>query len=88
MEKERLKNNILTGIVNLQRLVKISCWNIISPNFVFILSDFKEFERANFFEQRKDRNKTNKSKVVLDLDSAIEILKKDYHDLYDATLYF
>ncbi|WP_160138389.1 hypothetical protein [Chryseobacterium sp. c4a] len=84
---DSLKDNIEISIVNLQRLAKMSCWNIISPNLVFIVSDFNEFEEINFFEQRKSRNKVNKSKATLSLDSAIEILKNDYQDLYDVTLY-
>ncbi|SIT01614.1 hypothetical protein SAMN05421786_10451 [Chryseobacterium ureilyticum] len=87
VSKENLKINIESGIVNLQRLAMISCWNKISSNFVFIVSDFNEFERSNFLEQRKIRNKVNKSKVILGLDSAIELLVKDYYDLYDITVY-
>ncbi|MCS4303990.1 hypothetical protein [Chryseobacterium sp. BIGb0232] len=87
MNKDSLKDNIEICIVNLQRLAKMNCWNKISPDFVFIVSDFNEFERLNFFEQRKARNKINKHKDVLGLDSVIEILSKEYHDLYDITLY-
>ncbi|RXM53139.1 MULTISPECIES: hypothetical protein [unclassified Chryseobacterium] len=87
MNKENLKENIETCIVNLQRLAMINCWNKISPNYVFIVSDFNEFERLNFFEQRKVRNKVNKSKTILSLDSVIEILNKEYQDLYDINFY-
>lgn len=87
MNKENLKETIETCIVNLQRLTKINCWNKISSNFVFIVSDFNEFERPNFFEQRKVRNKVNKSKTILSLDSVIEILDKEYQDLYDVNFY-
>ncbi|MBP2617726.1 hypothetical protein [Chryseobacterium jejuense] len=87
MSKENLKEKIETCIVNLQRLTKINCWNKISPNYVFIVSDFNEFDGANFFEQRKARNKVNKSKTPLLLDSVIEILDREYSDLYDVTLY-
>ncbi|BAP31284.1 uncharacterized protein CHSO_2247 [Chryseobacterium sp. StRB126] len=87
MNKENLKENIKICIVNLQRLAIISYWNKISSNFVFIVSDFNESERSNFFEQRKVRNKVNKSKITLSLDSAIEILDREYQDLYDVNLY-
>lgn len=87
MERGTLKDNIEICIANLQRLANINCWNKISANFVFIISDFNEFERSIFFEQRKVRNKVNKSKTVLGLDSAIEILTKEYDDLYDIALY-
>lgn len=87
MNKESLKENIEISIANLQRLVMINCWNKISSNFVFIVSDFNEFERSTFFEQRKVRNKVNKSKITLSLNSAIEILDREYQDLYDVNLY-
>ncbi|WP_250254325.1 hypothetical protein [Chryseobacterium sp. Marseille-Q3244] len=87
MNKENLKEKIETCIVNLQRLATMNCWNKISPNCVFIVSDFNEFERPDFFTQRKVRNKINKSKTTLALDIAIDILNKEYHDLYDVTLY-
>ncbi|WP_347218628.1 hypothetical protein [Chryseobacterium sp.] len=86
VSKENLKEKIEICIVNLQRLAKINCWNKISPNFVFIISDFNEFERSNFFAERKVRNKINKSKTTLALDVAIDILTKEYHDLYDINL--
>lgn len=87
VNKENLKENIEISIVNLQRLAMISCWNKISSNFVFIVSDFNEFEGGSFSELRKSRNKVNKSKITLSLDSAIEILEREYQDLYDVNLY-
>lgn len=87
MIEEGLKENIEICIVNLQRLAQVCCWNKISPNFAFIVSDFNDFERSNFFDQRKARNKINKSKPILSLDAAIEILNKEYQDLYDVNLY-
>lgn len=87
MSKENLREEIETCIVNLQRLATITCWNKISSNVVFIVSDFNEFEGRNFFEQGKSRNRVNKYKTKLSLDSAIEVLDKEYSDLYDVTLY-
>lgn len=87
MNKEYLKEKIESCIGNLQRLAKINCWNEISFNYVFIVSDFNEFEGSNFFEQRKARNKVNKFKTALSLDSVIEILNKESHDFYDVNLY-
>lgn len=82
-----LKKNIEDCVINLQKLVNVYCWNNISSNFVFIVSDFNEIERTNFFRQRKTRNKINKSKKLLGLDSAVAILSKVYLDLYDINLY-
>ncbi|OCA80359.1 hypothetical protein BBH99_15895 [Chryseobacterium contaminans] len=87
MGKENLKEKIEICIVNIQQLATTNCWNKISSNFVFIVSDFNEFEGENFFERRKSRNKVNKSKIILSLDLAIDILDREYQDLYDVNLY-
>ncbi|AZB26057.1 hypothetical protein EG339_16425 [Chryseobacterium bernardetii] len=87
MNKENIKENIEICLVGLQQLAKANCWNKISPNFVFIISDINEFEGENFFELRRSRNKVNKSKTRLSLNSAIEILDKEYQDLYDVNFY-
>lgn len=87
VNKENLKENIESCITNLLGLVKINCWNKISSNYVFIVSDLNDFERSNFFQQRKARNKVNKSKITISLNSAIEILYQEYQDLYDVNLY-
>ncbi|KAA2222724.1 hypothetical protein [Chryseobacterium sediminis] len=87
MNKENLKESINICITNLLQLAKINCWNLISSNLFFILSDFNEFEGANSTEKRWSRNRINNSKRLLTLDSAIEILHKEFYDLYDVTLY-
>ena len=87
MNRESLKDSINICITNLLGLAKINCWNTISPNLFFILSDFNEFEGENSAEQRMSRNRINNSKTLLTLDSAVEILQKEFNDLYDVTLY-
>ncbi|MDR3025180.1 hypothetical protein [Chryseobacterium sp.] len=87
MNREDLKDNINICIANLLQLAKIYCCNTISPNLFYILSDFNEFEGKNFTEQRMSRNRINNSKTLLTLDSAVEILQKEFNDLYDVTLY-
>lgn len=87
MYQNNLKNNIQHSLDNLLRLVEIHCWNKISPNIIFILSDFNEFKGSNSSEQRIHRNKLNNLKIPLTLDAAIQVLNNEYDDLYDVNLY-
>lgn len=87
MYQNNLKNNIQHSLDNLLRLVEIHCWNKISPNIIFILSDFNEFKGSNSSEQRIHRNKLNSLKIPLTLDAAIQVLNNEYDDLYDVNLY-
>jgi len=84
VHRESLKDSINICITNLLGLAKINCWNSISPNLFFILSDFKG---VNSTEHNMSRNRANNSKNLLTLDSAVEILQKEFNDLYDVTLY-
>ena len=87
MNQESLKNNIEFCIANLLNLAKVHCWNRTSPHLFFILSDFNEFEGSNLSEKMKSRTRINNSKTLLTLDWALEILHKEFYDLYDVTLY-
>lgn len=87
MDIESLRDNIQRCIANLLYLAEINCWNIISPNLLFILSDFNEFEGTNSFEMTWSRNRVNNSKTGFTLDTALEILYKELNDLYDVSLY-
>ena len=86
MNQEDLKNNIEFCVASVLKLAKVHCWNIVSDNLFFIVSDFNEFE-SGFREYRASRSRINNSKIVLDLDSAIEILHREMEDLYDVILY-
>ncbi|WP_241286329.1 hypothetical protein [Chryseobacterium arthrosphaerae] len=87
MIREDLNKSIQNSVDRLLRLAKMSCRNTISGNIFYIVSDFNEYKGENGTEQRRLRNRINNSKELLDLDAAVEILKKDYHDLYDINLY-
>ncbi|WPO89118.1 hypothetical protein [Chryseobacterium sp. HR92] len=87
MNRESLRDSINICITNLLGLAKINCWNTISPNLFFILSDFNEFKEQDPTEQRMSRNRINNSKTLLTLDSALDILHKECNDLYDVNLY-
>lgn len=82
-----LKKHIENSIDDLYRVVGISCWNKVSRNAAFILSDINEFANDDFVIQSKLRNKVNDSKIPISLEEAVELLNKEYHDLYDVNLY-
>jgi hypothetical protein len=87
MIEETLQTNIKQSITNLLKLAEISCWNKISSNLTFILSDYNEFTNTNFHLEKKSRNVINKKKSPQEFEKIIEILKKEYSDLYDISLY-
>ncbi|WP_164976649.1 hypothetical protein [Chryseobacterium sp. CH21] len=87
MTQNDLKDHIKINITSLLQLVKTNCWNTISPDLFFILSDFNEFEGTNSLERSSSRNRINNSKMMLTLDSAVENLYKELDDLYDVNLY-
>ncbi|WP_027385231.1 hypothetical protein [Chryseobacterium gregarium] len=85
--EENLKPEILNLLAGLLRLADRCCWNKLSPECFFIITDFNEFIDSNGFENHKLKNKINSQKALQDLDSSIELLKKEYADLYDIVLY-
>ena len=87
MTQETLQTNIKQSITNLLKLAEKSCWNKISTNLTFILSDSNEFTGTNFHLIRKSRNIINNKKSPQEFEKVIEILQKEYSDLYDINLY-
>jgi hypothetical protein len=59
MIRENLKN-ISKLVDDLLRLGEIHCWNTISSNISFILSDYSEFETGNELTLRASRNRVNR----------------------------
>ncbi|AZA83331.1 hypothetical protein C1637_21620 [Chryseobacterium lactis] len=51
------------------------------------MSDSNELTGENLKERDEFRKRINNSKELLDLDSAAELLSKEYSDLYDVNLY-
>lgn len=87
MSRETLEKDIKNSIANLVRLVEKECWNKLSANFSFILSDFNEFKRKNFYELTRSKVEINNKKVPQSLETIIKILRTEYSDLYDIILY-
>ncbi|WP_312994581.1 hypothetical protein [Chryseobacterium flavum] len=85
--QETLEEYLNTSIDNLLRLVEDYCWNPISINRVFILTDFNELKRTNPFYFRSWGNKINRSKRRFSFEEVVRILNSEYHDLYDVNLY-
>ncbi|MDQ0781490.1 hypothetical protein QF044_001344 [Chryseobacterium sp. W4I1] len=86
MTPEILEENIQNMAARLIKLAEEQCWNKISHQLTFIVSDFNEFGE-DFRERRQLRNKINRYKTPLPLDAVIKIVKKEYQDLYDINLY-
>lgn len=88
-----MENSIEQKIQNLTtsllEIVNIYCWNTISKNVVFILSNISETEKKgeNAFGRRHDRNILNKKKTPKNFSEAIAELKEIYHSIYDINLY-
>ncbi|MFB9079633.1 hypothetical protein ACFFLS_07075 [Flavobacterium procerum] len=88
-----MKNNIEQEIQNLTNqlleLVALNCWNTISKNLVFILSNISETDTAgeNVFLHRHNKNIANKKKTPQQFNDAISNLAKIYDSVYDINLY-
>lgn len=86
MTRETLEQDINDAILKLVEIVEDTCWNNISENRLFILSEIKNDQHKNFFKQRSDRKRTNDKKQLLPLESAIAQLETIYEDLYEIDL--
>lgn len=86
MEKN-IEEEIKTLTIRLLDLVNLNCWNDISRNLMFILSNIPEVEGEKFFIQRINRNKLNKKKIPKSFTEVIFSLKEIYDLIYDINLY-
>ena len=68
-------------------MARNSCWNKISDNCEFILSEINEVRASNFYEERKMRKAENATKTPTSLKQAADELKEMYSDLYDVNMY-
>lgn len=86
MEKN-IEVEIENQTIKLLDLVNIKCWNDISKNLMFILSNISEVQGENFFIQRINRNNLNKKKIPKSFNEIIISLKEIYNLIYDINLY-
>lgn len=87
MSKQAFENDLKKSLADLLKLVEKFCWNKISQNCLYIVSDYNEFDSSDHKDYRKIRKTINNKKAPQDLQLAVKELYKKYNDLYDITLY-
>ncbi|ABQ05323.1 hypothetical protein [Flavobacterium johnsoniae] len=87
MIENNIKEKIENLTIRLLEIVHLHCWNNISKNLMFILSDISEVKGENFFIKRRNKNKLNKKKNPKNLNEVIEDLQEIYDLIYDINLY-
>jgi hypothetical protein len=86
--KESLPEQIGDATTSLLKLARESCWNNISDNCRFILSEIKEDSSVkNFIELRGLRKTINDKKHPEPLDNILPRLLSIYANLHDINLY-
>jgi hypothetical protein len=84
--KNNLELNLKEATSSLLEMAKTSCWNKISENTSYIISEIINDER-NFFDKRIERKKANEKKKPKSLEQITTELKDIYENLYDINLY-
>ncbi len=84
--KNNLELNLKEATSSLLEMARNSCWNKISDNTSYIISEIRNDER-NFFDKRIERKKVNEKKKPKSLEQITAELKDIYEDLYDINLY-
>ena len=87
MDKENLHNDLTEGTEKLLGMARDHSWNPISNNCLYIISEIKDSNGKNFFEQRKIRKKVNRNKEPKELQVVVSELNCIYENLYDVNLY-
>ena len=64
-----------------------SCWNFISDDCVYILTNIQVDSEKNFQEQVSERIRINEKKVPKRVDWAVKALNEIYSNLYDINFY-
>ncbi len=84
--KNNLELNLKEATSTLLEMARNSCWNKISDNTSYIISEIVNDER-NFFDKRIARKKSNDKKKVKSLEQITTELNDIYENLYDINLY-
>lgn len=91
MKNENLKSDIQQAVMDLTLLVEKNCWNKLSKNHFFIISEIpnssNEQNIDNWSKLEAKMRKENKYKIPITLNEAIVKLDKVYENLYDVNLY-
>ncbi|KAA1240774.1 hypothetical protein [Aquimarina sp. RZ0] len=80
--KSNLEQNLKEATSTLLEMARNSCWNKISDNTSYIISEIK-----NDKQNRTERKKINDKKKPKSLEKITAELKVFYEDLYDINLY-
>lgn len=83
--KNNLEQVLKEATFTLLEMARNSCWNKISDNASYIISEIKNDER-NFKIQRIERKKVNDKKKPTSLEQATTELNAIYDNLYDINL--
>ena len=86
MTRETLDQTIKDSTKNLIQMVRKHCWNHISDNCVYIISEIENDDK-DFFQKRIERNKTNKTKTPKTIEETTNKLKEIYSNIYDINFY-
>jgi hypothetical protein len=84
--EETLEETLKEAVSALLELAENSCWNKISQNTTYIISEILN-DGKNHFEKRITRKKLNEKKTPQSLKQAAVELKALYKNLYDINLY-
>ena len=87
MKKAELKNKIQEATSSLIDMATDICWNKISRNCEYIMSEIDESIGKNFFERAKIRKRINDKKAPKTLSGVVMELTNIYENLYDINLY-
>lgn len=86
MSKETFEQDMKNMMSSLLEMVRASCWNSISDNCMYIISEIKDSnEDSN--QERVERNKINKKKIPQSFEVMIKQMKSIYPILYDVNLF-
>ncbi|CAM3880741.1 hypothetical protein MUGA111182_14960 [Mucilaginibacter galii] len=85
--KENLSEQLRDATTTLLEQARQSCWNNISDNCRFILSETTDSSAKNFIELRRLRKTVNDKKNPEPLDSVLPHLMLMYTNLHDLNLY-
>ena len=83
--KNNLEQNLKEATSTLLEMAKNSCWNKISNNTSYIISEKVNIEQ-NSFQKRIERKKANNKKKTKSLEQITAKLKDIYENLYDINL--